>query len=56
MRSFIRIVLGMWLLVVILLAAALVSGHVLGSDGLITFQSPGKGSIDLFLLDVPTRI
>jgi Tol biopolymer transport system component len=57
MRRFIRVTAGLWLLIVILLVAVLVVGHVVGRDrGIIAFQSGRVGDTDIYLYDVQTRI
>jgi Tol biopolymer transport system component len=57
MRRFIRVTTRIWLLIVILLAAVMIIGHVLGRDsGLIAFQSGRIGDTDIYLYDVPTGI
>jgi Tol biopolymer transport system component len=55
MRRFIRVTAGIWLLIVIVLVAVLVVGHVLGRDsGIIAFQSGRIGDTAIYLYDVPT--
>jgi Tol biopolymer transport system component len=57
MRRLIRAIAGLWLLIVILLVAVLVVGHVVSRDrGIIAFQSGRVGDTDIYLYDVPTGV
>jgi dipeptidyl aminopeptidase/acylaminoacyl peptidase len=57
MRRFIRVTAGTCLLIVILLAAVMIIGHVLGKDsGIIAFQSGRIGDTDIYLHDVFTGL
>jgi Tol biopolymer transport system component len=54
MRRFVRVIAGIWLLMVILLAAVMVAGHALGGGRIIAFQSGRIGDTAVYLYDVPT--
>jgi hypothetical protein len=56
MRRLIKTTIGIWLLIVVLLVAARVIGHVLDSDGMSAFQSRQWQDTDIFLYDMRTGV
>ncbi len=56
MRGFIRVVFGVWLLIVIVLVAGLATGHMLYDGEIIAFQSSSGADTDIYVHDVSTGV
>jgi Tol biopolymer transport system component len=57
MRRLIRVVLGIWLLMAVLLAAVLIAGRILsGRSEMIAFQSGRMADMNIYLYDVQTGV